>query len=55
MDDPMLRPNVVTAVNQVHWQQELKLHDELLTKLALRLPPQVLSRYRQLHDSLKSA
>ena len=42
----------ITAVNQAHWQQELKLHAELLTKLEYHLPPTLKARYGALQASL---
>ena len=42
----------ITAVNQLHWQQELKLHDELLTKLAHHLPSAMTTRYEALGKAL---
>jgi phosphoenolpyruvate carboxykinase (GTP) len=38
----------LTSVNKTHWQQELKLHDELLTKLSHKLPSALNSRYQAL-------
>lgn len=42
----------ITGVDTAQWQQEMKLHDELLTKLALRLPPAVKGRYEKLSAAL---
>ena len=42
----------ITAVDTAQWQQELKLHDELLTKLAYHLPAPLLARYGALQQSL---
>jgi phosphoenolpyruvate carboxykinase (GTP) len=42
----------LTAVNQPQWQQELKLHDELLTKLSYHLPAEMKGRYSALQSSL---
>ncbi len=42
----------ITAVNQSQWQQELVLHDELLTKLAYHLPAALKARYGALRQSL---
>ncbi|MBL8516858.1 MAG: phosphoenolpyruvate carboxykinase (GTP) [Betaproteobacteria bacterium] len=42
----------LTSVDTAQWRQELKLHEELLTKLSLRLPVAVKSRYDQLSAAL---
>jgi phosphoenolpyruvate carboxykinase (GTP) len=42
----------LTAVNPSHWQQELKLHDELLTKLAHRLPQEMRERFAALQRAI---
>ncbi len=42
----------LTAVNQAHWQQELKLHDELLTKLAYHLPTEMTQRFAALQKAI---
>jgi phosphoenolpyruvate carboxykinase (GTP) len=41
----------ITAVNQIQWTQELKLHAELLAKLAHHLPGEIKLRY----EALKAA
>ncbi len=38
----------LTAINPIEWQQELKLHDELLNKLAHNLPTVMRTRYEAL-------
>ena len=43
---------MITSVDQTQWQQELKLHDELLTKLAYHLPAALKSRYGVLQQKL---
>ena len=43
---------MITSVDQAQWQQELKLHDELLTKLAYHLPAALKSRYGVLQQKL---
>lgn len=40
--------DAITAVNQTQWTQELKLHDELLTRLAYHLPIEMRQRYDRL-------
>jgi phosphoenolpyruvate carboxykinase (GTP) len=42
----------ITAVTQSHWRQELKLHDELLTKLVHNLPAAMRVRYATLNNTL---
>ena len=42
----------ITAVDQSQWQQELILHDELLTKLAYHLPAALTQRYGALQQTL---
>ena len=42
----------LTAVNGAQWQQELKLHDELLTKLKYHLPAELAGRYAALKKAL---
>ena len=42
----------LTAVNSAQWQQELKLHDELLTKLKYHLPAEIAARYASLKTAL---
>ncbi len=42
----------ITTLNHLHWQQELKLHDELLIKLAHHLPPTMKARYEKLGQVL---
>ncbi|MDX2219472.1 MAG: phosphoenolpyruvate carboxykinase (GTP) [Burkholderiales bacterium] len=44
--------SVITSVDTSAWQQEMKLHDELLTKLALRLPEAVKGRFEALSAAL---
>jgi phosphoenolpyruvate carboxykinase (GTP) len=44
--------NAITAVNQSQWQQELALHDELLTKLEFHLPDALKQRYGALKATL---
>jgi phosphoenolpyruvate carboxykinase (GTP) len=44
--------NDITAVSTTHWQQELKLHDELLTKLSHNLPSALDARYQALENLL---
>jgi len=45
----------ITEVNQLQWTQELKLHDELLTKLAHHLPVEMTQRYTVLNTKLMPA
>ncbi len=45
----------ITAINQTQWTQELKLHDELLTKLAHHLPAEMTRRYTVLKSALEAA
>ncbi len=45
----------ITAVNQAEWQQELTLHDELLTKLHYHLPLALKQRYGALQQALAAA
>jgi phosphoenolpyruvate carboxykinase (GTP) len=47
--------NAITAVNQSQWQQELKLHDELLTKLEHGLPQALKQRRGTLEAALTPA
>ncbi len=42
----------ITAVNQAQWQQELTLHDELLTKLQYHLPAEMKNRYSTLKQAI---
>jgi phosphoenolpyruvate carboxykinase (GTP) len=42
----------ITAINAPQWQQELKLHDELLTKLAHHLPAEMKQRYATLQTTI---
>jgi phosphoenolpyruvate carboxykinase (GTP) len=42
----------ITTVNHPQWQQELKLHDELLTKLAYHLPAALKARYGTLQHAV---
>lgn len=42
----------ITAVNQAQWQQELALHDELLTKLQQRMPAAIGERYLSLKQAM---
>jgi phosphoenolpyruvate carboxykinase (GTP) len=42
----------LTAVNSAQWQQELKLHDELLTKLKYHLPAEIKGRFEKLKKAL---
>ena len=44
--------SAITAVDRAEWRQELKLHDELLLKLAHGLPEAVAARRRALGDAL---
>ena len=44
--------SAITAVDRAEWQQELKLHDELLLKLAHGLPEAVTARRRALGEAL---
>jgi phosphoenolpyruvate carboxykinase (GTP) len=47
--------DAITAVNQTQWTQELKLHDELLTKLAHHLPVEMTQRFTVLEAALNTA
>ena len=47
--------NAITAVNQSQWQQELKLHDELLAKLEHGLPQALKQRRGTLEAALTPA
>ncbi len=47
--------DAITAVNQTQWTQELKLHDELLTRLAYHLPVEMTQRFTVLDAALKAA
>ena len=49
---PQDRYDAIAAVNPVQWQQELKLHDELLTKLAHGLPAALKERRARLQLAL---
>ena len=49
---PQDRYDAIAAVNPVQWQQELKLHDELLTKLAHGLPAALKERRTRLQLAL---
>jgi phosphoenolpyruvate carboxykinase (GTP) len=42
----------ITGMDKSAWQQEMKLHDELLTKLAHRLPEAMKGRYAKLSAAL---
>ncbi len=42
----------ITAVNSVHWQQEMTLHNELLTKLAQHLPAAMNARFESLQKAV---
>jgi phosphoenolpyruvate carboxykinase (GTP) len=42
----------LTAIDQSHWQQELRLHAELLTKLAYHLPIEMKQRYSELQAAI---
>jgi phosphoenolpyruvate carboxykinase (GTP) len=42
----------ITTIDKAQWQQELKLHDELLEKLALRMPDALKQRNAALHKTL---
>jgi len=42
----------ITGVDKAQWQQEMKLHDELLTKLTHRLPEAVKGRFAKLSAAL---
>jgi phosphoenolpyruvate carboxykinase (GTP) len=42
----------ITRVDKAEWQQELKLHDELLSKLEHRLPTEMTARYRTLSNAI---
>ncbi len=42
----------LTAIDSAQWQQELKLHDELLTKLRYHLPAELTVRYASLKAAL---
>ena len=42
----------ITSVNQSQWQQELVLHDELLTKLEYHMPAALKKRYAALKETL---
>ncbi|MFN8697666.1 MAG: phosphoenolpyruvate carboxykinase (GTP) [Burkholderiales bacterium] len=42
----------ITRVDKAEWQQELKLHDELLSKLEHRLPSEMTARYRTLSNAI---
>jgi phosphoenolpyruvate carboxykinase (GTP) len=42
----------LSAVNSAQWQQELKRHDELLTKLKYHLPAEIAGRYTSLKTAL---
>ncbi len=44
--------DAITVINQTQWTQELKLHDELLTKLAYHLPAEMQQRYEALKQAL---
>ena len=45
----------ITSVNQSQWQQELKLHDELLAKLEHGLPRVLTERRTKLETALEAA
>ncbi|MBL8522706.1 MAG: phosphoenolpyruvate carboxykinase (GTP) [Betaproteobacteria bacterium] len=47
--------NAITAVDTSQWQQELKLHDELLTKLSHGLPQALKDRRHSLAEALEKA
>ncbi len=42
----------ITRIDKAEWQQELKLHDELLSKLQHRLPAEMTARYRTLSNAI---
>ncbi len=42
----------ITAVNGVQWQQEMTLHNELMTKLAYRLPATMQTRFEVLRHAV---
>jgi phosphoenolpyruvate carboxykinase (GTP) len=42
----------ITTVDKTQWQQELKLHNELLDKLALRMPEPLKQRNVALNSAL---
>ncbi len=42
----------ITAIDHAQWQQEMKLHDELMAKLAYHLPEEMKARNAALHASL---
>jgi phosphoenolpyruvate carboxykinase (GTP) len=52
LDFPQAKYEAITAIDKAQWQQELKLHDELLTKLAYHLPVQLKDRYTKLAKAL---
>jgi phosphoenolpyruvate carboxykinase (GTP) len=44
--------DAITTINQTQWTQELKLHDELLTKLAYHLPVEMTLRFKALRAAI---
>ena len=52
LDFPQAKFDAITAIDKAQWKQELKLHDELLTKLDYHLPAALKERYRQLEKAL---
>jgi len=50
LDYPQEKFNRITAVDHSQWQQELKLHGELIDKLHYHLPPEMTSRYGALQS-----
>ena len=42
----------ITTVSKTQWTQELKLHDELLTKLQHHMPSELISRYKILQATI---
>jgi phosphoenolpyruvate carboxykinase (GTP) len=44
--------DAITSVNQAQWQQELTLHEELLTKLDYHMPVALKNRYGALQQTL---
>ena len=43
----------LTAIDRAQWRQELKLHDELPTKLDYHLPQELRNRYLKLKQALE--
>jgi phosphoenolpyruvate carboxykinase (GTP) len=52
LDFPEAKYDNITTIDKVQWQQELKLHDELLTKLSYHLPVELKNRYAKLEKAL---